>query len=325
MIFSPHLYRSIWGGWSLAKEFSKGEAGDGRIGESWEIYEENPVSNGPLAGKTLKDLTAHFGDRLLGTEGIRRAEGRFPLLVKLIDAAENLSVQVHPNDEQALRLEGGPLGKTEAWYILSASPGAKLVYGLSREISCRELRERASAGTIEDVLRYVSVRPEDTFLVDANTVHSIGAGILLYEVQQPSNITYRLYDWNRKTADGQTRELHLDKAIEVANLKPVMDGSREQPRKSKKGSDQSEELVRCSHFALERLTFSRPWARSHSGRSFEALTVIRGTVRIIGQEETFEVASIGACQSVLVPAALSSYTLVPEGAGSQVLLARLPD
>jgi mannose-6-phosphate isomerase len=195
---------------------------------------------------------------------------------------------------------------------------------LSRRISREELRERAVSGTIEDVLHYVSVQPGDSLLVEANTIHSIGAGLLLYEVQQPSHVTYRLYDWNRKSADGQTRELHLDKAVQVANLEPATDGARKRSRKNKEDSDQCEELVRCSHFVLERLTFSKPWPRSHGRRSFEALTVIRGAVKIIGEEGPFEI-SLGAGQSILVPAALSSYILAPEGTESQVLVARLPD
>jgi mannose-6-phosphate isomerase len=325
MILSPHLYRPLWGGWRLAREFSKGGSSDARIGESWEIYEENPVCNGPLAGETLKDLAERFGERLLGIDGVRKANGRFPLLVKLIDAGEDLSIQVHPNDEQALRLEGQPWGKTEAWYVLSGSPGARLVYGLSREVSRRELRERAVSGTIEEILHYVSVKPEDAFLVDANTIHSIGSGIFLYEVQRPSNVTYRLYDWDRKTPDGRSREIHLDKAVEVANLKSVTRGRLKPVRTSEEDSVLSEELVRCPHFVLERLTFSRPWTRSSSGRSFEALTVTRGAVKIADWEESFGSGYLGVCQSILVPAALSSYTLVPEGVKSQVLLARLPE
>ncbi len=187
------------------------------IGESWEVWEGDAVVGN--SAETLGDLCRRFPDSLLGSEPQRSSGQRFPLLTKFIDAEQPLSVQVHPDDGQAQSLENQPNGKTEAWHIVEASAGAWVIHGLERPVEEHEIRERLESGTADELLHKVVVKAGDTVFVPAGTVHAIGPGILLHEVQQTSDVTYRLYDWNRQ-AHGSKRELHLSKGLQVSDLRP---------------------------------------------------------------------------------------------------------
>ena len=215
----PCLRSYLWGGTRLREEYHK--TGAGIIAESWEL---SVRSDGP----TLIGSGAHCGESLAdilcaapaGMAGTRCGIAPFPLLIKLIDAQKDLSVQVHPSDASACR-EKGEQGKTEMWYVVDCEPESTLFLGFSRAVTPDELRQRAQDGTICEVLNRVSVCPGDVFFVRPGTVHAIGAGILVAEIQQNSDTTFRVYDYNRLGADGKPRQLHLERAIEVMNCAPA--------------------------------------------------------------------------------------------------------
>ncbi len=319
----PYLSRPIWGGDALARRYGKGGGESGTIGESWEIYEGDTVQNGVFAGKTVRDLTEQLGATFLGTAAPDNPPGRFPLLIKLIDAAQQLSIQVHPNDRQAQQLEGEPFGKTEAWYILDAEADAKLVYGVARPLSTQQLRERSASGSIEADLAYLPVARGDVVLVPAGTIHAIGAGIVLYEIQQTSSTTYRLYDWNRAGPDGQRRELHLDKAAQVAVLEPPTSGKLSARDLPSEDGARRQELVRCPYFVLERILLDGPWTCRPAGRSFLGLTCTTGSVTLTSPANAWPAAGLCAGSSALLPASLDACTMQPDGE-AELLIARLP-
>ena len=210
--FFRHGEQTPWGGHALKDMFGK-DIPDDRTGESLEISalkdHESVVLNGELAGRTLTECIELWGDELTGC-------GKdFPLLLKLLDAKEMLSVQVHPDDSYASANEGGKLGKTEAWLIISAEPGAKLVYGVSCDTS-DQLRQLVNSGELESALRWVTVKPGDVLYIPHGCVHALGGGIVVYEIQQSSDVTYRFWDWGRVGKDGKPRALHIDKSLDVS-------------------------------------------------------------------------------------------------------------
>jgi mannose-6-phosphate isomerase len=222
LLLEPRLTPAIWGGHGLVRDLGKQGDPDAALGESWECFDENRVAQGPYAGRTLGELRAELGPALLGPLDPQRA---FPLLTKFIDAHAALSVQVHPGDAYARRVEGQPNGKTECWYVLSAEPGAHIVLGWTRATSRGEYLERVAEGTLDDLLREVPVRAGDSFYLPAGTLHAIGSGILLYETQQTSDLTYRIYDYGRLDATGKPRELHVAKAADVLDYRASQAGA----------------------------------------------------------------------------------------------------
>ena len=215
LLMAPHFRHgeeTPWGGSMLRDAFLK-DAPDDRTGESLEVSalpgRESVVRNGVHAGKTFPAMIALWGEALTG-----RYEGEFPLLLKLLDAREMLSVQVHPGDAYAAANEGGKLGKTEAWVVLSADPGAKIAYGL--DTKGEDLRDIVARGDVESALSWETVRPGDVFYIPSGMVHALGGGIQCYEIQQSSDVTYRFWDWGRVGKDGKPRELHTQKALDVS-------------------------------------------------------------------------------------------------------------
>ncbi|MDR0198014.1 MAG: class I mannose-6-phosphate isomerase [Oscillospiraceae bacterium] len=208
----------IWGGTRLKTEYNK-ISGAATIAESWELSCHRDglsvISEGEYAGASLLDYI-NDNKNALGTACERF--GRFPVLIKLIDAADDLSIQVHPNDEQAAK--DGDWGKTEMWYVVDAAPGSELIYGFNRRLSRGEFARRIENGTLTEVVNRVRVKKGDIFFIPAGTLHAIGKGILIAEIQQNSNLTYRVYDYGRKGADGKPRELHIKKALDVTELGP---------------------------------------------------------------------------------------------------------
>ncbi len=245
---SPRLTTPPWGGATLAAQLQKGEDRAARIGESWEVWRENPVVGRP--GVVLGDLVD------------------LPILVKLLDTREVLSVQVHPDDAAAARLCGAPSGKAEAWVVLGAEPGARIAYGLTRALSAEELRDHAMSGAIEGDLRWLEVRAGDVIDVPPGTIHAIGAGLLLYEIQQPADLTFRLYDW------GRGRALHLDAAVDVATRTPVRPSAR-----PVEVGDGRLRLIDAPQFRVDRLDV----ARVLGVEGVQALTVIEGAVTVDGE------------------------------------------
>ncbi len=216
MLLEPALHVKIWGGRRLESVMHKALPTSEPYGESWEMHDSAKVANGALCDRTLGELLSTFGADLIG-ELSDPKEG-MPLLVKLIDATDWLSVQVHPDDAQAYELEGEPRGKTEAWYVVAADPGARLVIGVDRDAGRDEIAEAIRANRMEDLLVYSEVGAGDVLYIPAGTIHALGPGVLVYEIQQSSDTTYRLYDWGRLGLDGKPRPLHVDKGVAVARL-----------------------------------------------------------------------------------------------------------
>ncbi len=297
----PTLHVKVWGGRKLSSVMHKALPSDAPYGESWELHDTSTVDHGPHAGRTLGDLLAEYGVALIGTRS-DPAEG-FPLLAKLLDAADWLSVQVHPNDAQARQLEGQPRGKTEAWVLLAADPDARLVIGVTPGTAQDAMAAAIRDNTLEDLLVYAEVHAGDVLYMPAGTVHAIGPGCLIYEIQQSSNTTYRLYDWGRMGLDGQPRPLHIDKGVQVSNLgalppvtHPTDDGL----------------IVDGAYFRTYRHTLREPdgaLTLPTSG-AFQTLTCISGTLWLEANGQGVELA---AGRTAVVPAAVASFTLSGQG------------
>lgn len=275
-LLSPSGKDYIWGGRRLKDDFCK-NIDLTPLAESWEcsIHPDGP-SYDAVTGQKLSDILREHPEYL----GSHPSDG-LPILVKLIDAAKKLSVQVHPSDEYAKEYEGGQLGKTEMWYVIDADPGAKLVYGFNSDVNEGMLRTALENGTIEKYLQFVPVHPGDVFFIEAGTVHAIGEGILLAEIQESSNLTYRLYDYGRLGKDGKLRELHIDKALQVVNIKSSSEPRQPMRVLKYKPGFASEFLSRCKYFQVERVLLNTERVHTMAdyqtgSTSFEVLLCING-------------------------------------------------
>ena len=279
MKLSPVFKDYLWGGHRLHDELGK-DCGTGITAESWELSTHPDgfcrIASGTAAGETLAAWLADH-PAVLGT----RAGGRtdMPILIKLIDAAQNLSVQVHPDDDYARRVESDA-GKTEMWYILDAAEGAEVICGVAEELSREELAAKAADGSIVSALRHVPVRRGDALLVRAGTLHGIGAGVLICEIQQSSNVTYRVYDYDRVQADGTKRELHLQKSLDVIDFgaKPITSG-----RVSAPTTNGITQLVCCPRYTVWHVRATGT-ATLSSPKTFYCASVIEGTGRASDHE-----------------------------------------
>lgn len=271
----------LWGGSRLNDDFAKG-IDLTPLAETWECstHPDGPsfVDGGAFDGRTLAAVLAAHPEYLGSHPAIRDG---LPILVKFIDARRDLSVQVHPDDGYARAHEHGQLGKSEMWYVLDAAPGAYLVYGLRRDMTPDEMRRRIAAGTLETCLQKVPIRKNDVFFVRAGTIHAIGAGALVAEIQQSSNLTYRLYDYDRVDKNGQKRPLHLDKALAVADLKAR--GLPAQPMRvlNYRRGCARELLCRCPYFEVHRMLLNTERIRTlvpyrAGGESFRVLLCLDG-------------------------------------------------
>jgi mannose-6-phosphate isomerase len=303
LLLNPALHVKVWGGRRLETLLHKSLPTAEPYGESWEMHDTATVANGELAGRTLGDLLKIYGHDLVGADN-DPSEG-LPLLAKFLDPEDWLSVQVHPNDEQARELEGDPRGKTEAWYVLFAEPGAKLVMavkpGTSRETMAQAIRDN----TLQDILVYAEVGAGDVLLNNAGGVHALGPGIVIYEIQQSSDVTYRLYDWGRMDLDGKPRTLHIDKGVKVSNLETL-------PEIKHTGDNHMPvvDVVNCPYFVtlLHQLN-ARNGTRitlDTAGRRFHILTCIEGDAIIAVGDFSVELAT---GQTALIPANTGVYTL----------------
>lgn len=297
----PCLRSYLWGGTRLREEYHK--TGAGIIAESWEL---SVRSDGP----TLIGSGAHCGESLAdilcaapaGMAGTRCGIAPFPLLIKLIDAQKDLSVQVHPSDASACR-EKGEQGKTEMWYVVDCEPESTLFLGFSRAVTPDELRQRAQDGTICEVLNRVAVHPGDVFFVRPGTVHAIGAGILVAEIQQNSDTTFRVYDYNRLGADGKPRQLHLERAIEVMNCAPAQ-GAADTLLPCP--LDGVQEVLTCEYFRVRRAEVKRRIDLSTEGGSFTHLMCVRGEGDILCGGRNYP---LRQGDSYFLPAALGEYAV----------------
>jgi len=249
--FEPILKKIIWGGSEICR-FKNLDEQESGVGESWEISQVpgsvSVVANGELKGKSLTDLIELAPEAFLGKSVYARFGKEFPLLIKFIDAEDNLSIQVHPNDELA-RKRHNSFGKTEMWYVVSSKPGSKLVSGFSQQIDAAEYERRIADNTVEEVLQQHEAQAGDVFFLPAGRVHAIGAGLFIAEIQQSSNITYRLYDYDRKDAQGNGRELHTELAKDAIDFKmyPELKTSYEPVE------NDAVPLVHCSYFTTNRV------------------------------------------------------------------------
>ena len=284
LLLRPQYDEKVWGGRRLETVLGKSLPREATIGESLETGDAAVVANGPLAGRTLGELARAAADALLGTRG-RLASGPFgdfPLLVKFIDASDVLSVQVHPDDQGALAL--GKRGKTEAWYVVQAEPGAALITGLVDAVTADEVRAALGVGRLEALLERRTVSRGDTLMVPAGTVHAIDAGVLLYEIQENSDLTFRLYDWSRVGLDGRPRDLHVDDA-----LLALTPGRRATVTPALPLTEQRAVLAACRYFTLERWTLDGEFVVPGSGgASFHLLSCVDGACELRG----------GACDGV---------------------------
>lgn len=306
--FTPILKEKIWGGNALNNIFSKSASGN-KLGESWELSgyrgDESVVSNGILVGKTLSELIETYKGELVGYEIYEKYGLSFPLLFKLIDANDNLSIQVHPNDETALQRHDS-FGKTEMWYVVDAEPDASLIIGFKNEYSKDEYLAALKAGNIESLLQSMSVAKGDVFFIPAGLVHAIGKGVVIAEIQQSSDITYRIYDYNRKDEFGNDRELHTNEALEVIDFSEA----KEPKTIYQANLNEVTPLVQCNYFTTNVIRFnSRILCNYTLLDSFVAYMCLEGNFEIeFGGEKT----TVNKGDTVLIPASLNELFLLPE-------------
>lgn len=299
----------LWGGDRLRSFLDLSQpAGDEPLGEAWSIYSENRILNGPLQGKMLSEVTSELGADLIGTASAERYGDTFPLLAKFIDAADKLSIQVHPGDAYAHEheAESGFHGKSEAWLILEAAPDAHIIWGFKDALTPDGVKQAAREERLEPHLNKVPVKAGDVIYNPAGTVHAIGAGIFLFEIQQASDLTYRLYDYGRKDSSGKPRELHLDKALEVADLTPG-EHARVAPKPLGEGKT---ELLSTEFFAFERWHVSGDLQASTSLTSADLLSVLSGELTVRAGDTEVALTQGGSC---VLPAALGAYSLSGKG------------
>jgi mannose-6-phosphate isomerase len=307
-VLDPKLAPAIWGGGELVKQYGKHGDPSAKIGESWECWDTDTVVNGPLKGDSVATLRQSQGARFLGDLDPSRI---FPVLTKIITAHDWLSVQVHPNDAYAQRVEHQANGKTECWYVFSAEPGAQLVVGWARDTSREEYERRVADGTLGEILRKIPVKAGDTVYIPSGMVHAIGSGITLFETQQASDLTYRMFDWNRVGADGKPRELHIQKAADVLNYKATTGGTLEQIPYTFESLARLA-LIADNHFVVERIVAtSEPATMKTNGRPLIMMSLDRPMC--VGCDDV-EVA-LTRYQTALVPAGADYCTVRSEDGG----------
>jgi len=313
MLIQPRYVERIWGGHGLVERLGKPAPRDKAIGESWEVYEEDTVLNGSYAGRTIRDLRASLGRDLTGHVS---PDELFPLLTKLIDARDTLSVQVHPDDAFAREREGQPYGKTECWYVVEAVPGATLTYGFNRDSGPDEYTRLVVEGKLDEILRPLPVERGDVVYIPAGTVHAIEAGIIVYELQQTSDTTYRIYDWNRvDAASGKPRELHVDKARQVLNYHKETQGTIRTLRAP--GGDRTM-LIAGQYFCGELVEAGATTGAAgfETRNSAVAICALDKPLVVATSAAGAEV-TLAPYSSLLIPAAANTYTLRPTTANGE--------
>lgn len=314
LLFEPVYKDYLWGGNRIPKRYGR-QVPPGTYAESWEISDRpegmSVVTNGRFAGRSLGCLVTEFGAKLVGDDFTGK---RFPLLIKLIDAQLRLSVQVHPSDENATAVKGDP--KTEMWYVLDAKAGGKVFVGFKKAVTRKCFDLAVSKGNLASMLKPVKMGADTAILVPGGTVHCIGEGLLLLEVQQNSNTTFRVYDWDRVGPDGKARPLHVaeaKKSISWSGRTPVRARLRVTARE---GLNVVSEVLACRHFRVESLALVEPFAAANDGRSFHALFVANGAAIIRAGRCSVTVKCGTSC---LIPASIGKYTISPLSATARVL------
>jgi mannose-6-phosphate isomerase len=295
----PEYRDYVWGGSRLRPEVVP-------TAEAWVIFAGNRISSGPYTGRSLSDLSTEFGADLLGSRALSQTGTRFPVLVKILDCAQWLSLQVHPNDEQAKKLEGeGFFGKTEAWHVLDAKPNSKLIAGVIPNTSSEELASaiRSKSKAILDLSREIEVKQGDTLFIQAGLIHALGPGLLVYEIQQTSDVTYRVYDWGRP--ETEKRRLHIEQAVAVSDPK-IQASIQPQPEIN---DGEAKALTQCEYFRLDEIHVEKKSASLDTmGESFHGLTVIEGQIQVSAEGEAFV---LNKFDTLLVPACCGAYQIDP--------------
>ena len=304
--FNPILKTVLWGGNKLT-EFKHLPPTDEPIGESWELSavpgHESVVMGGEDDGLTLTELLQRYGAALVGEDIYQRYGDRFPLLIKFIDAKRDLSIQVHPDDELAMRRHGTN-GKTEMWYIIQTDEGATIHTGFNRPLSPDEYQRRIADGTILDVINVTESKPGDVFFIPSGQIHAIGAGNLLAEIQQSSDIAYRVYDYNRPDANGKPRELHTEQAREALNYNVVNSRVDYEPAPIPGITS----LVKCPNFEVQRIDFNDGFTLSlPQPHSFVAMMCLEGATTL--HVADMEPVSLRQGETVLVPAVVNKVEM----------------
>jgi mannose-6-phosphate isomerase len=316
LLFEPNLHEIVWGGNKLTAW--KGLAAKDHIGESWEVscVESSPsvIANGTWTGYTLKEVIKKHPEAILGREVSKRYSGELPLLVKFIDARKDLSIQVHPDDEMAKRLHDKN-GKSEMWYVLDAEPGAYLYSGFKEELSAEDYKRKVADGTIVESLAKHEVKAGDVFYLPAGRVHAICSGILLAEVQQSSDVTYRIYDYNRPGLDGKPRELHTELAAEALNYQVEKEYRTEYSNEN----NHANSVIESPFFSVRVTEFSDTFHRNLiKYDSFVISMCLKGDCKIKIRSTGDEVV-LREGYSCLIPAAIADYDITPLKGNSKVL------
>ncbi len=317
-LLQPILKEKVWGGRKLERLMGKHLQRGARVGETWEAWEECRIENGPAKGQTLGGLVKQNSAGILGASA---DTPRFPLLFKYIDAQEDLSIQVHPNDTQAQAIEHQEFGKTEAWYIVQADPGACLFAGFKQDKSPDDVIASVHDNSLVRLVESIPVQAGDVVFVPAGTVHAIGKGIVLAEIQESSDITYRLYDWGREAKD---RPLHLEQSRQVMQAQHIP-----QPKIAPvvlQGHGYVERhLVLCDYFALALLDVQQTTPHMQMDDRFQILSILEGEAQIMYGEGFKESVRIKLGQTVVLPAGLKGYAIAPKGKSCRILKAFVPN
>lgn len=316
LLFEPIYKDYIWGGRKLEKIGKVLPAGN--TAESWEIAchpdGTGLIRNGKYKGMSLQDLIDEYGPGLLGTDVYKRFGSKFPLLIKLIDANRDLSVQVHPDDEYARMNENGELGKNEMWIVVDSKPGSRLVSGMTDGVTRKSFEDSITGGRVMDCLNFVETHPGDCFNIPAGFVHAIGEGNLICEIQQNSNTTYRVYDYDRTDDNGNKRPLHVKKALDVIDFSK-RDKVYYKGLAMDDGNAERTFLVANGYFATERISFDGVFVQDTEGERFHCYTVLNGEMKIEGTK-------IAKAHSCLIPADVGKYMVKGKGT---VIKSYVPD
>jgi len=326
LAFAPIFKERIWGGPMMREVLHRetpASASGTPVGESWEISDrtdaESVVTNGPLAGRTLHELLLRYREALVGRQW--RGGNAFPLLVKLIDAGERLSLQVHPDAAACAALGGGAEPKTEMWYVVAARRGAAILAGLNRRATKQLVREKVASPEIEALLQNYESHPGDAYFITAGTPHAIGAGNLILEIQQNSDTTYRLSDWGRTDAAGRSRELHIEQGMQSIHFT-----NRATPRiagvvGTANHNRKFDVVTMCPFFSVSDLRLVDAWNDDTGGRSFHIVSAVNGPVAVsrFGVPEAARL-RLAPGSSALIPAVCGSYTIEPLSPGETTVL-----
>lgn len=297
----------IWGGNSLSTVYSKPFDKDKTIGESWEICDlpndNNVVSNGELKGKTLSYLVKEYGSKLLGT---KYKEDYFPLLIKLIDAKDKLSIQVHPDEEYANKRHNKH-GKNEMWYVMDTYGDAKLLIGLKENVTKEDLKKAIdNKENIEDMFNYFDIKKGDAFYIPSGCIHAILGNVIIAEIQTPSDVTYRLYDWNRVDKNGKSRELHIEDSFNVIKNINAFSLKSSKNNKIKTNTLEINTVFTNDYFTTEEYIINGDYSSKTNEESFEIIIVLEGDGTI---ESSVNSVDLKIGKTVLVPASLGGYTI----------------